>query len=157
MVNIMEKISTGVDYVFPIRFSGRSCYKKLRVELKISAIQCGYSLAQRTSKNTSKLSNSEYAVYFTLYCRKHLLCDENVRGKRSIKGIYKTRTHLSTTKESMCPFSFNVGMRKKDNRWVLKAPTYTKLRWVYILEINDLFNWTISNYIILQWENLLSA
>ena len=130
VVDLMKEISNGTPYVFPARFFGIASQQQLKVELKISAIQCGFALSQRGSKPDHYFESrkrSECKSYFTMFCRKHLLCDEKVRAKRKLKGIYKTTTELSTCKDKVCPFSFNIACRKVDNRWIMSAPKGKKL------------------------------
>ena len=129
VVDLLEKISTGVVYVFPNRFFGMNSTQQIKAELKVSANQCGFIFSSNTKSKEyyEKCKKGEFLNYITLSCRRNAVCDDNVRGKRDLLGAYKTRTYLSTTKQKRCPFKVNVALRKKDNRWVLRPPQRTKL------------------------------
>ena len=42
VVDLLDKISTGVEYVFPNRFFGMNSTQQIKAELKVSANQCGF-------------------------------------------------------------------------------------------------------------------
>lgn len=129
VVDLLDRISTGVEYVFPDRFFGMNATQQIKAELKVSANQCGFifSTQKKSEAYFAKCRNGEFLNYITLSCRRNSVCDDNIRGKRDLTGAYKTRTYLPTTKQKRCPFKVNVALRKKDNRWVLRPPQRTKL------------------------------
>ena len=129
VVDLLQKISTGREYVFPNRFFGMDSTQQIKAELKITANQCGFifSSAKKSKDYFSKCKKGEFLNYIVLSCRQNSVCDDSVCGKRDLLGAYKTRTHLSTTKQKRCSFKINVALRKSDNRWVLRPPQRSKL------------------------------
>ena len=128
VVDLMEKMRNGETYIFPRRLKGIEARKQLVVELKIAAIQAGFNLTGRSckSKKQLELENSSYSCYIQLNCTNGCLYDCGRRQQRTIKGIYKTRTHYQTSKDKLCDFKLIIGCRLFDQKWELRPPMTCK-------------------------------
>jgi hypothetical protein len=133
----------GTNYMFPERFMGLAGKGLLLVELKLAAIQCGYSLAIRSSKVVS-MAESDRAFSCTLTClhgkvysknsthQKSTVASEkdgasNMSSKTSSsknktktknKAKYRTSTKRPTDKQFLCPFKIKLFLQKESaDRW----------------------------------------
>ena len=142
IVNILDTLEKGVDYVFPQRFGGREAKNQVKVELKLAAIQAGFQLSTRSTKKDSDLiaSNSMFSSYFVLGCTKHSVYRKNKRNSGNIRGIYKTRTKCCKDKNHQCPFVLSIGLRKSDNRWIIRHKPKDDLRLLIVHFKHYLFN-----------------
>jgi hypothetical protein len=137
----------GTNYMFPERFKGLAGKGLLVVELKLAAIQCGYSLAMRTSKVETN-AKSDRAFHCSLNClhgkiyrknsfhqkshRKTIVASEkDCASKTSSKTKTKYRTSTPKRpldKQFLCPFKIKLFLQKESadrwpGRWFLSGET----------------------------------
>jgi hypothetical protein len=72
----------GTNYMFPERFEGLAGKGLLLVELKLAAIQCGYSLAIRNSNSVTN-AKSDRAFYISLSCLHGTMYSKNSSHQKS--------------------------------------------------------------------------
>ena len=72
IVNIMDTLTIGKPYLLPERFYGVESKTQVKIELKLAAMQAGFTLSPRTSKKSSKLmdDNGQFSGYLRLECTK---------------------------------------------------------------------------------------
>jgi hypothetical protein len=142
----------GTNYMFPERFNGLAGKLLLMVELKLAAIQCGYSLAVRNSRVETN-AKSDRAFYCCLTClhgkmycplshqKATVASDKDGVSKSSktntkttnskTKAKYRTSTKRPTDKQLLCPFKIKLFLQKDSaerwpGRWFLCGETPTK-------------------------------
>ena len=54
VVDLLKKISTGKEYVFPNRFFGMNSTQQIKAELKVTANQCGFIFSSNTMLNVKQ-------------------------------------------------------------------------------------------------------
>ena len=122
IVNIMDTLKLGNPYILPERFHGVQSKKQVKIELKLAALQAGFTLSPRTTKKTSKLmeGNGQFSSYLRLECTKRTVYKKNKKEHDNIRGDYKTRTKCSKDSDHRCTFALNVACRKIDSRWIIR-------------------------------------
>jgi hypothetical protein len=128
--------------MFPERFKGLAGKGLLMVELKLAAIQCGYSLAIRSSKVETN-AKSDRAFHCCLNClhgkiystnrfhRKTSVASEKDGASKTsskIKTKYRTTTKRPIDKQFLCPFKIKLFLQKESadrwpDRWFLSGET----------------------------------
>jgi hypothetical protein len=119
----------GTNYMFPERFKGLAGKELLLVELKLAAIQCGYSLAIRQSIGETN-ANSDRAFSCSLNClhgkiyrpnnfHQKITVGSKISSKtKKAKVKYKTSTKRPTEKQFICPFKIKLFLQKDGaERW----------------------------------------
>jgi hypothetical protein len=118
----------GTNYMFPERFKGLAGKELLLVELKLAAIQCGYSLSIRNSKAETN-AKSDRAFHCSLSCLHGKIYRENSsHQKNKTKTKYRTSTKRPTDKRFLCPFKIKLFLQKESadrwpGRWFLSGET----------------------------------
>ena len=151
VVDLCQKMESGIDYVFPIRFFGIQAKKELVQSIKLSGIQCGFHLDIRNSRSGNKCSKHlDYEMIIS--CLRGIPYREKVYKKpvennnvtkksnvtRTRKRKYERTKEKNTTftwkykdPEKKCPFSFTIQLitidykaypfREMNGRWILKS------------------------------------
>ena len=91
VVDLCQKMESGIDYVFPIRFFGIQAKKELVQSIKLSGIQCGFHLDIRNSRSGNK-------------CSKHLDYEMIISCLRGIpyrKKVYKKPVENNNVKKKI--------------------------------------------------------
>ena len=101
-------------FQLPMHFNGIESKKKLIMELKLSAMKCGFALVHRSSKSIKQLDkyNKAMSAYLTLQCQHGL----TYKGtEKCFKQVFKTK--WSRKCDVKCKFRINISLHKHTKCW----------------------------------------
>lgn len=120
---------TGSNYVFPSHYTGEELRNRLVAELKIAAIQCGYSLIISTSKSRPTTKDSQRGYQIRMACKHSIPFNAQkdttiVSDNFSHASSRVTYTQRQLCTQDTCAFSFVVFMQSANatlhpQRWFL--------------------------------------
>lgn len=107
MIDLYAEQKNNCDskpFLFPDRFIGADSWGKLKIELKVAAMQTGFLLETRSSKSKKNLEGSLFEQYITLSCQH----GRKYTPSKASEKLYDTTTKLCLSDNKKCCFSLKV-------------------------------------------------
>ena len=107
VIDIFLKQQTSTyekSFLFPIRFVGEESWEKLKLELKLAAMNAGFILSTGTTKTQSRLKTGCFGKYIIMKCQ----AGKTYWKSKYTSGRYDTYTCLSKIKERECGLSLKL-------------------------------------------------